>query len=1042
MKVQKYYEDLSILHVGTCEPRSYYIPFTTPKSAQKAAFMPLNVQSRDSSEQFLLLNGQWSFQYYPNIHAVPESFFTLDANDKEFDILPVPSCWQIHGYDHHQYTNIKYPFPYDPPYVPEDSPCGAYRTDFTMSPEQSSKRSFLNFEGVDSAFYLWINGQFVGYSQVSHSTSELEVTDFVRPGVNTMAILVLKWCDGSYLEDQDKLRMSGIFRDVYILSRPKEYVWDYFVSTPVDLKSKKATVDVSFELEGNPEVLCTLLAPDQMVVATAPVNGGKVSFAVDNPLLWNAEQPHLYTLLIQTKDETIAQRVGIRTIEVIKGVVYLNGVNIKIKGVNRHDSDPYTGYTISREQLLTDLALMKQHNINGVRTSHYPNSPWTTELFDRIGFYVVDESDIEMHGTQTLYGGGHVGPRKYGTVREVTTYSLLATDSRFDASIMDRVQRNVRRDKNCASVIFWSLGNEAGYGPGFEKAAAWIKQYDPSRLTHYENANYQGPNHVNDLSNLDVTSEMYTSVGDIEKYFDEKISDKPFILCEFVHAMGNGPGDIEDYMERIYRYDGFVGGYVWEWCDHAIYMGRTVDGRKKFYYGGDFGEFPHDSNFCMDGLVYPDRRVHQGLLEYKNGIRPVRATATKEDIAKGIIRLRNTFDFTNLKDVLTCTYRCTQDGVEIASGEITDLDIAPHAQGIVAIPSLPTDGLCYLTLAYALKDATEFTQPGHIVGTDQIILSDTPRMESAHSIANVVNNALSLTPASLPKQTLAVEETDTAYIITGQNLRYRFGKKEGIFLSMVQNQVNMLQKPMEYNIWRAPTDNDRSIRIKWQNAGFDRALVRVYETSAVTDKDGNVTITAQLALTPIHLQRIADITARWTVCTDGSVKANLDVTRQLDAWLADDPLLWLPRFGVRMMLDPAYKNVGYFGYGPNESYIDKRRSSYVDAFATTVDHLHEDYIMPQENGSRYGCRHLAIAAPCGRQVQISADQFCFNASPYTQEELDRAAHNFELNKSDYTVLCVDYLNSGVGSNSCGPVLLEQYRLDDKKFTFGFTLRFC
>ncbi|MCC8170126.1 MAG: beta-galactosidase, partial [Oscillospiraceae bacterium] len=530
--MKNYHENPKILHVGTEDSRAYYIPFSDRMRALS------NV--REQSDRFISLNGEWNFEYY-------NSVYDFDGFENLTNKIPVPSCWQNHGYDTHMYTNVRYPFPYEPPYVPNFTPCGAYSREFTVDVKG---RFYLNFEGVDSSFYLWINDSFVGYSQVSHSTSEFDITDYVNRENNRICVLVLKWCDGSYLEDQDKFRMSGIFRDVYLLKRSENHIKDFFIKTGTD-----GTVSV----EADREAKYTLLDLNGYEIGSA--EGESACLKIENPILWTSETPLLYTLIIEAAGEVIVQKIGLREISISGGVIYLNGKKLRIKGVNRHDSDPVKGYTISREQALTDLRLMKEHNINAVRTSHYPNSPWFTELCDELGFYVVDEADVEIHGTSAIYGGS-----------QENTFGLLAQDERFYDAILDRVQRCVIRDKNRTSVIFWSLGNEGGYGEGFENAGRWVKEYDDMRLLHYESSVWETGGHKNDTSMLDVMSNMYATPERIRDYFENKEDSKPFIQCEYIHAMGNGPGGIDEYIELMDKYDGFVGGFVWEWCDHAVYM--------------------------------------------------------------------------------------------------------------------------------------------------------------------------------------------------------------------------------------------------------------------------------------------------------------------------------------------------------------------------------------------------------------------------------------------------------------------------------------
>ena len=963
MKTEKYYNDLNTLHIGTEPNRAYYEVYSDIENARGG-----------SENRKMLLNGEWDFAYFNCIDEVPDDFIT--GNTEGFSKIPVPSCWQNHGYDNHQYTNVRYPFPYNPPYVPYENPCGAYVTKFNV---ENDLRQYLNFEGVDSCFYVWVNGEFVGYSQVSHSNSEFDITDKVKQGENTLAVLVMKWCDGSYIEDQDKLRMSGIFRDVYILSRPEKHVRDFKIETTLDgtvTIDIDANTDVSFILENEKGVI---------------YSGGDTKIKVDKPVLWNAENPYLYTLYIVTENEVIKEKVGIREIKIEDGIFYLNGKPIKMRGANRHDSDPVTGYTISREQARKDLLLMKRHNINAVRTSHYPNAPWFTQMCDELGFYVIAEADLEIHGTSALFGGG-----------QGNTFGLLANNPDWGEAILDRSQRNVIRDKNRPCVCLWSAGNEGGYGINIEKTLEWIKEYDPTRPTHYESATWQTCGHKNDLTNLDVISTMYATYEWIDEYFKEpgkhvlRFTDgdstfydmentwvdlpekdeskiKPYMQCEFIHAMGNGPGGIKEYIDRMYRYDGFFAAFAWEWCDHAVLR----DGH--YLYGGDFGEFPHDGNFCMDGLVYPDRTPHTGLLEYKQAIKPFKVTAYSN-----IFIVENRYDFSELSDMLTFE----------VNGQEMKIDVPPRGKKSFARPEGDT-----LMVRAFLKNDTPWAEKGYEVGFEQIVIND-----SVHKLKAVTADG-----------EIDVKEEARTITITGNDFEYIFDKALGNFVKL----NDVISKPVEWNVWRAPTDNDRNIAPKWRNAGYDRETVYVYDVKCET-AESKAVIECHSALLPIYLQKTADICAEWTICADGTIdlKANVKVT---------DILPTLPRFGLRFFTKG--ENVKYYGYGPYESYSDKHLASYLGEFETTVSDMHEDYIKPQENGSHFGTRHVETDT-----LRVSSDApFSFNASHYTQEELTNKAHNFELQKSDDTILCIDYKQNGIGQNSCGPLPLKEYRFDEKEF---------
>lgn len=1011
MKLQPFFQDPKTLHVGTTENRSYYVP-----QEIRSAYTCME----DSSRVTMLSSDDWNFKLYPNRFEVPENFFATNFDCQGYDIIPVPSCWQILGYDKHRYANVRYTIPFDPPYVPDDNLTGAYVKSFEMTNEEVAQRNFLNFEGVDSCFYVWVNGEFVGYSQVSHSTSEFEITKNLVAGENKIAVLVLKHSDATYLEDQDKLRMSGIFRDVYIITRPQNHIRDFYIKPSLSNDYKDGTLSVKVEWNGQPtETLFLLEDPEGEVVELKKLEGDTVTFEVKDAMLWNAETPNLYTLTITCPDEVIEERVGFRQFEVKDAVFLVNGVKVKIKGTNRHDSDPFTGYTISPEQLLKDIELMKLHNINAVRTSHYPNAPWAVRLYAEAGLYIFDESDLEVHGTETTYGtkqdySSFSAQRPY---RSNKTYGLLCHDPLFEEAMIDRIQRNVMRDKNAPCVIFWSMGNESGYGPNLEKAAAWIKSFDKDMLVHYEGSLYQlEGTRRNDISNLDVFSRMYASIEETEDCIDMPWANKPFVQCEYVHAMGNGPGDLEDYWQQIYKYDKYMGGFVWEWCDHAIYMGMTAEGRDKYYYGGDWGEYPSDGNFCMDGLVFPDRTPHTGLLEHKNVTRPARAVAV--DLENGKIIIQNKLDFLNLKDTMTAIFEISKDGVVVETGAVKDLDIPAKTEKEVTLNyTVPADGTCHLRIIYSQKEDTLFVPAGWELGFDQLEIKKATRLE--------------LTTYQNSK--IEVVSCETQVQLTGDKFRYVFNRITGVFDKMSKDNVTILDMPMEYNVWRAPTDNDRRIRSEWEKAGYNRKVVKVYDTK-IEETDEFVKITANVSLAAVVIQKFVTMEAVYTVFNDGTVNVHIDAKK--------DPIFpFLPRFGLRLFLTNNFDNVNYTGYGPYESYMDKRRNSYYGNFTSKVGDLHEDYIKPQENGSHWGCDQVTVSNEYGYNINVKGEGFSFNASPYTQEELTTKAHNFELEESGFTVLCLDSQVAGIGSGSCGPQLSEKYQENHDEFSLDFDIKF-
>ena len=1006
MIVPRFYEDLNVMHDKTMPARAYYIP----------ASVRMNdlVEYRERSDRFQLLNGEWKFRYYSSIYDVTESFYEKGYDVSGFDQVTVPGVWQMDGYDTHQYTNIRYPFPFDPPYVPQDIPCGAYVHNFEYHREKKAPKAFLNFEGVDSCFYVWVNGAYAGYSQVPHATSEFDVTDMLNEGENTLAVLVLKWCDGSYLEDQDKFRMSGIFRDVYLLKRPEKTIRDYYITTDIEKDSVAVKLDMHFSEPVETKV--TIEDKYGAVVARGEAaENGVLELTVLNPVLWNAENPYLYQVILTMPDEVIVDRIGFRTIEIKDKVVYFNGEKIKFRGVNRHDSDPETGFVINARQIKKDLMLMKQHNFNAIRSSHYPNAPYFYQMCDEYGFMVIDEADIEAHGPFMLYRKEDTDQNRFQHWNE-----KIADDPAWEKAIVDRVRLMVQRDKNRPSIIMWSMGNESAYGCNFEKALAWTKKFDPDRITQYESARYRNYDITYDYENLDLYSRMYPSLQEIEDYLKNDES-KPFLLVEYCHSMGNGPGDFEDYFQMIHKDDRMCGGFVWEWCDHAIAHGTAENGKTRYYYGGDHGEAIHDGNFCMDGLVYPDRTPHTGLLEYKNVYRPVRVVSY--DQKNGQIVLHNYMDFDNLKDYVDISYEMTQDGLTVEKGKLANVVAAPHSDAEVELKlQVPNTGKVYLKLIYRLKKQMPLLEQGYELGFDEMKLANEDDRN---------RQAVKWLEQEKVIGTIAVKENDKQIVLQAKDFTYVLDKRTGLFEDMQFAGRSYINHPMELNIWRAPTDNDMYIKQEWKKAHYDAAYTRAYRIEVLQNKHG-VLIMEHVAVVADTVQKILDVKMTWKINEDGKIEAVIEAIK-------DKEFPDLPRFGIRMFLNKKMDEITYFGMGPQESYRDKHQASCHGLFRSKVAQMHEDYIRPQENGSHYDCDYVELTnGQCGIAA-VSKNPFSFNASVYTQEELERVSHNYELKESDSIVFCMDYAMNGIGSNSCGPDVLDKYRFAEEAFQFQFEL---
>lgn len=1008
MQIPHYFEDIEHLHINTEPDRSYYIP-----ASQKGNYF----LDRENSDRFVLLSGKWNFCYFKSVYDLPEDFWKEKIRGKE---VSVPAVWQNYGVDHNQYINTRYPFPFDPPFVPRENPCGIYEKEFEYRSLEEAPETFLNFEGVDSCFYVWLNGVFVGYSQVSHSTSEFRITEYLCEGTNRLTVLVLKWCDGSYLEDQDKFRMSGIFRDVYLLRRPENGIRDYFIQTEIcwnhDEKRVADGAKVSVELafyENQIPVFYRIMDPNGKEIATGETNEKVLRLSIRDFFLWTAETPWLYTLELYTENECITDRFGIREINIENGVMYINRTAVKFHGVNRHDSDPDTGFAITRNQMEKDLRLMKEHNVNAVRTSHYPNSPQYYHLFDEMGFYVMDEADNESHGTDKIFK----------KIDDWDTHvkqwnKWIADNPLFTEAVLDRTKRCVERDKNHASVVIWSMGNECAYGCTFEAALAWTKERDRTRLCHYEGARYVPDTKKYDFSNMDFYSRMYPEFQEIRQYFEEPekrifSQNLPFLMCEYCHAMGNGPGDLEDYFQLIQQYDGMCGGFIWEWCDHAI---RTEQG---FLYGGDHGELFHDGNFCVDGLVSPDRIPHPGLREFKNVYRPARIQNVKWET--GEVTLKNYMDFTDLSQYIYLKWEMVQDGQVVWQKIQEELpSIPPHELEILYVKGqLPEKGRRFLRVRYFLKMPVPGLEIGYELGVDEI------EMPKSKSASRQTDDEVS--------GQISVEEAERFVILKGNDFTYTYDKFLGAFSSLKKMEREYLKYPVEYNIWRAPTDNDRKIRLEWERAGYHRAQVRTYETRIIRNAPKEMEIITQLSVSAVHIQRILDIKTRWKVDVQGQIKVDMDVKK-------NEEFPFLPRFGLRFFFYRDLERVRYCGMGPDESYPDKHQASWHGIFEGDVRTMHRPYLKPQEYGSHWDCSWCELL---GKKLAVrihSETPFMFQASSYTQEELSAKAHNFELQEADSTILCLDYKQSGIGSGSCGPQLSEQYQLNDSDFSCNWTIK--
>lgn len=999
MKLDNYHESFNNLHVNMENPRSYYIP-----TAGEPGFD--FIDSRSDSDRFMSLDGSWDFAIYDSVEDIPEE--VASNSFKLNDTIQVPSTWQSQGYDNSQYVNMDYTIPYMPPYVPKMNPCGVYKRFFTID-EIKDNQFFLNFEGVDSCFYVWINEKFIGYSQISHSNSEFNITETLKCGKNDITVIVMKWSDGTYFEAQDKFRETGIFRSVYILSRPHNHIRDFKVTTKLsdDLEFAEICIKTEFAGQMKSSAEYCLKSRNGAMIASGHINEGTTKFTVDNPLLWSAETPNLYILHLKTSDECISTYVGIRKISVENSVVKLNNQPILIKGVNRHDSNPVRGAAVNYSDIMQDLELMKQHNINAIRTSHYPNVSYFPTLCDYYGFYLMAESDLETHGLRRLYPPEN-------------EFSLLNNDLNIKNVFLDRQISNYERDKNHPSVLFWSIGNESGYGKNIEACAEYYKSVDPERLVHYESM-YYPEDYKPDVSNLDFRSLMYPGEEAVLDYFKRQKTlpeneRKPMILCEYSHCMGNGPGDFEDYFNLFRNIPEMTGGFVWEWCDHAVYNGAAPNGKPKYLYGGDFGDKVNDGNYCVDGLVYPDRTVSNSLRELKNVYRPVRMS-----YSDGKFTITNLYDFNNLEDVLYIEYEIKTDGKTRVTKRLDDFKLSPHETKELNV-SLPNDiyGETYIIFTFRAKVSAPFIKECFNLGFEQFCLNtEKPVYDISFE-----------TPIEMVE--------DNRYItVSGERFEYVFDKLNGNIKSINFNKKNILERPAEFNIWRAPTDNDIKIKEEWLRARFNDAFSNADFIECYCDGK-RALIRGHISILASGVQKILDADILWEINGKGELKFCCNANR--------NPVFPpLPRFGLRFFLKRDFENVEYFGKGPYESYIDKQQATYYDLFVSSVTDMYEDYIRPQENGNHIGTRFVKlenVADDAVVRIDAVNAPFNFSLSHYSQENLQSTKHSFELEEESYTVLCVDYAQNGIGSQSCGQRMKEDYQFDLPKFDFsvGFSFK--
>lgn len=1022
------WENCAVIGINKEPAHCTLMPFNTLDEARAG-----DIQQ---SPNYRCLNGDWQFHWSKDPASRPADFYMPHYDASDWKTIPVPSNWQMHGYGTPVYTNSVYPFKRNPPYVTETppqeytnfdarNPVGSYRTTFTLPKDWDGREVFIHFDGVDSAFYLWLNGDKVGYSEGSRTPAEFNLTRRLRQGENLLAVEVYRYSDGSYLEDQDMWRLSGIFRDVYLFSTPQLHIRDFFALPVLDADYRDAKLELTVNVRNYghaavpaAEVEALLYDPKgrridnaDLALKRTPVNAGvdsvfKMTADVINPLKWSAETPHLYRLVIALKDadgkliETVGCHVGFRKVEIKDSTLLVNGQYIYMKGVNRHEHDPDTGHYVTRDSMIRDIKLMKQHNINTVRTAHYPNAPEWYELCDQYGLYVIDEANIESHGMRY----GNESPAKR---------------SEFYEAHMDRTVSMVERDKNHPSVTLWSLGNEAGWGDNFLATHAWIKQRDPSRPTHY----HRGEQVV------DLVAPMYPSIGSIVRHARSD-DPRPLIMCEYAHAMGNSVGNLADYWTAIKANRKLQGGSIWDWVDQGLRKIDPATGKSFWAYGGDFGDVPNDGNFCINGLVQPDRKPNPHLYEVKKVYQNVAVRAV--DAEMGAFEVENEYVFINLKDLFNVDWQLLENGRVIEQQSLGKLDIAPGQKQPLELPlagrTYSETGEYHVNINFRLAEAATWAPKDYLLACEQVL------------VRSPENTGIEMVPQT---KTLTLEEDERTIRIGNDSFSVSFDKAKGLLSAYAVNGKDLLASPLTPNFWRAPTDNDNGNKMPerqdiWKQAGRDWTVKGITAQQA---GPSDVRVRAELTLSAkdSKLLTVYEINA----------SGNIFIEQEL---IPDRELPDLPRFGMQMQMPRAFANLAWYGRGPHESYWDRKTGAPVGLYREKVTEPQHLYVRPQEYGNKTDVRWMTLTDETGFGIKIiarvgavpgrvaSAPVFSGSAWPWSMEDIEKARHPFELPPRDFVTVNIDAAQMGVGGdNSWGAKIHDEYTLPAKPYRWAFVI---
>lgn len=1026
MKLRNDWENPAVHGINKLPPHSSGYPFHDKKSAL--------IGDPDLSPWVINLNGTWDFFLLRNPNEVPVGFWVPGFNELEWESIPVPSNWMIKGYDKPIYTNIQMPIPNNPPFVPEDdNPTGLYRRTFNLPETWNGRRIILNFGGVESAFYVWINGQGVGYSQGSRLPAEFDITDFVSKGENLIAVEVIRWSDGSFLEDQDHWWMAGIYRDVTIYCLPDIHIWDVFAKPVLDENYNNAELTVNVKIGSEPEqakdyqLTLELYDKDGLPVFNEPVRGKIIPNTnevlqitlkkyIKSPQKWNHEQPNLYTLLVSLNDKDNypiqynSYQIGFRKVEIKNREFLINGKMVYIKGVNRHDHHERLGKSVSLEDMIKDVKLMKQNNINAVRTSHYPNDHQFYKLCDEYGLYVWDETNLETH----------------------SVYNVLCHKTEWLSAFMERCIRMVERDKNHPSIVVWSLGNESGYGPNHDAMAGWIRGYDPDRVIHYEGTVSGGiQNWKQGHTASDICCPMYPHISDIIAYAEDKTNDRPLIMCEFAHAMGNSVGNLKEYWEAIEGHHGLQGGFIWDWMDQGL-VKKDKEGIEYWAYGGDFGDTINDRNFCINGLLFPDHTPKPALVEYKKLAQPV--AVIPRDLQKGDIEIINKYDFSSLEH-LSGTWEVIIDGITQQEGKLPRLKSKPNERTLITIPykkpALFPGAEVFLNLRFTSRENVIWAGKGHEIAWEQFQLPFSLPIQNLKS-------------SKMDFKGLSVCELEGNIIVSGENFKIYFNKSTGRIHKYLYENNDLIQKGPQLNIWRAPTDNDGfkfdidgmeyKLLNEWVKFGFDRLEHNCIScTWKNNPNDGFICET-------VHQIKAKGVNSGFTHTTlyridsDGVIVTDHVVD-------CDKELPPLPRVGLIVVIPEGFEKFTWFGRGPEESYIDRKVGVKIGYYQGQVDDQFVPYIMPQENGNKTDVRWAALQNKFGEGLIASGSVLLeTGVSHFTADDLYRAYHTNELNRKGEIYWTIDLKQCGLGGNSCGPMTLPQYLVEPTRYEFSILLQ--